>query len=144
MSKQLKIDLLAYLNADATIASLVGASGSAGGIWTQIAPEGREPPYVVLSMITEAPEYTQQSATEDALRRPVFQFDIFGATAVAAQEVCDAIRARIEGNKFTQGSTAFGHCFVDSEHDDFENVAETSGVAGLFRKILQVRMLIDT
>ena len=140
-SKQIKIDLRDYILADATVAAAI-----VDRLYPSHARETPTAPYAVYSVTSDVPNYTHddQNGGGTPQRETVWQIDIFGETAVSAEDVCDAIRARVEATKFTQGSTDFGAVFVDTEFDNFEDVPRDDGRAGLFRKTLQIRTTLNT
>lgn len=132
-----RTDLRSYILADSTVASLIVAR-----LYAMLAPPAATLPYVVHHMIASVPSYVHDGSTP--FGETLYQLDIFGTTAASAQAVCDAIRSRVEGKTFTQGSTDFGACFVDSETDNFHEVARDDGTAGYFQKTLELRVLINT
>lgn len=138
MSKTIeRTDLRSFILADGTVTGLIAAR-----LYAILAPPSPTLPYVVATMIAATPSYTHDGTAPFA--EDLHQLDIFGATAASAQAVCDAIRAKVEGKAFTQGSTDFGAVFIDTETDNFNDLARDDGTAGYFQKTLELRVLINT
>ena len=141
MAKDEKKDFRDYLLADGTVSGKLG---------TRFYPSqarrttGTEEPYAVYTIVSTSPEYTHDGTSSTTFRTIVMQLDIFGKTALEAEETGDAILARVESKKFTQGTTDFGAVFVDTEFDNFEDAVRDDGSSGLFRKTIQLNIKIDS
>jgi hypothetical protein len=132
-----RTDLRGYVLADGAVSALIAAR-----FYAVLAAKEPAFPYAVCSHISAGADYSHGTG-EPAFREDLYQVDIFSVTAAGAQAVCDAIRVRVEGKKFTHGSTDFGAVFVDTEFDSFEDVVRDDGRAGIYRKTLQLRILIN-
>ena len=126
--------------ADAAVSARIGDRWYNGR-----APANVQKPYVVLSTVSDTPELTHDDAegTAKPFGPTVFQIDAFGADADSADLTIGEIRARLEGTKFTEGSTAFGSISVDTERDIVEGVTKPTGTSGVHRRLLQIRTIVN-
>jgi len=141
MPSSTKKDLRDYLLADSTVSTKLGTR-----LFPAVARKsyGTIDPYAVYSIVSSDPLNTQDGTSATLFRTIVFQIDIFSKSAVDAESTGDAILARVESTKFSQGTTEFGAVFMDTEFDNFEDATRADGSSGLFRKTLQLRTLINT
>ena len=141
MASAVKEDLRDYILADSAVAAKLGTR-----LFPAMARKsyGTTDPYAVYTMVSNDATYTQDGTSSSVWRVIVFQFDIFSKSAVTAEATGDAILARVESTKFSQGTTDFGAVFLDTDFDNFEDATRADGSSGLFRKTIQLRTLINS
>tara|TARA_B100000945_G_scaffold102349_1_gene80800 strand:+ start:1400 stop:1825 length:426 start_codon:yes stop_codon:yes gene_type:complete len=141
MAKAAKKDFRDYVLADATVSAKLGTR-----MYPSVAskPAGTSDPYAVYTIVSNTADYTHNGTSTTVGRTLLVQIDIFSGNAVTAEETGDAIRARVESTKFSQGATEFGSVFLDTAFDNFEDATRDDGSSGLFRKTIQFRIKINT
>jgi hypothetical protein len=124
-------DFVALLLADAGISALVGTKINWG-----IAEQGDSPPYIVLNIVSDPPDYTFEG--QDDLKTTRVQIDSRALTYLAMWSLKEAVRTKLSGFKGTQGSTQFQGIFIDADTDEYE-FDETPNK--LFRRRIDVMIL---
>jgi hypothetical protein len=80
--------VLAELAKDATVTALVGTS-----VFPQAAPEGEQPPHVVLSVVSDVPENSFTGTEADRTRSIRLQVDCYAKGYIKVHQVADAVAA---------------------------------------------------
>jgi hypothetical protein len=115
--------LLAYLLAQSGVSSLVGTRAHWGK-----RPQGEALPGFVMQVISRTPSYVYEGGSDLAEAR--VQIDCYGANYKAARLLARAVRAPLDGVRFTQSSIRF-EAFSLSERD--LNEAGTTDAERTFR-----------
>jgi len=107
--------LRTYLLADTTLSSRVG-----GRLYpNERAPQGSVYPQITYHRVARGHGHHLTGA--NGLKSPLFQFDIFTERYTEAQDVVNALVARIDGKRETMTGVEVLGCFVQ---DDFDTVEQ--------------------
>ena len=106
-----KSSLITYLKAETNLSALIGDR-----IYIGWAEQGTTLPYIVAHQIDAIHEHHMASAT--GLVQGRFQFDCYGQTTVAAENVAEQVRQSLDGFRGAMGSVFVSTCHLESERDD--------------------------
>ena len=95
----------ALLNPVSGIQTLVGTGSSPqqSRIYPVIAPESATLPYIEFNLVTDAPDSTLGGVGDTHKQR--YQFSCYALTRTAANALCDAVHAALEGNGYQEYRT---------------------------------------
>lgn len=112
-------DLIAFLTADTTIATLVTDANSVVGICHNIVPQGTEFPFIWLRRASRDTERTLDAAVGDEPDSVRFDVECYGDDLDEAMSLAAAVTARLDNYRGTYGTRTAQGMFVDDASDDY-------------------------
>lgn len=117
--------LVQHLLTNAAVAAKVG-----NRVHLKQLPQRSTLPAIVIHKVSGPREHSHDGSS--GLARPRFQFDMYAATAEAANDLAEKVRLALDGFRGTMGGVSgvrVDGVFLENERDDYDDSAEVQAVS---------------
>lgn len=129
-------DFRAYLQADSTLLTSVGAIDGSIKVFPHVARADTSMPFITYATINESSTDTHdQDTSSSALYQDILQLEVFTKTFGEGKTIKDRLRELLSSGNFTQGTTHFGYIEWQGSQDFFNDENET------FRHSISIEIL---